>query len=453
MQKNTKIIKIKKGLNIPIEGEPKQEISDAQKTSTVALIGPDYIGMKPTMAVNAGDRVKKGSLLFTDKKNPGVKYTSPVSGSVLEINRGEKRAFQSIVINVDGDESETFKNYSSEQITKLERDKVEENLNNAGMWSSFRTRPFSKTPALGSTPNSIFVTAMDTNPLAARANLIIKERPDLFVAGLKVVSRLTNGKVHLCHAPNVEIPGSDLAFVNSVAFKGPHPAGLPGTHIHFIDPVGKKKTVWYVNYQDVMAIGQFFLTGKPDFERVIAIAGPSVKNPRLIRTIVGANINELLAGNVDNGNTRLISGSVLSGRTAVGALAYLGKYHLQITALSEGRKRDFFGWIMPSFSKYSLKRVLGSCFFPGKKLPLNTNLNGGKRSIMPIGSYEKVMPLDIFPTFLLKSLAVADLESAEELGCLELDEEDLALCSFVCPGKGEYGQMLRDNLTTIEKEG
>jgi len=446
-------IKITRGLNLPITGGPKQQLSGARPASTVAVLGPDYVGMKPTMAVKMGDRVKLGQVLFVDKKTPGVAYTSPGCGEVLAINRGAKRALQSVVIRITGDTSESFASYAENQLEGLDPGKVRENLVSSGLWTALRTRPFSKVPPPESTPRSIFVTAMDTNPLAAEASLIIAERPEDFTSGLKVLSRLTPEKLFLCKAPATAIPGSELPSVVTVEFAGPHPAGLPGTHIHFLDPVSRKKTVWYLDYQDVMAIGRLFVTGELDCRRVVSLAGPVVKVPRLLRTRLGASIGELVEGELREGENRVISGSVLSGRTAEGPLAFLGRYHLQISALAEGREREFFGWAAPGFNKFSVKNVFVSKLFPGKRFAFTTATKGGGRAIVPIGSYEKTMPLDILPTFLLRALAVDDVEQAEALGCLELDEDDLALCTFVCPGKGDYGAMLRRNLTIIEKEG
>ena len=446
-------IRIKKGLSSPITGDPKQEISDAQPVETVAILGPDYVGMKPTMAVQEGDRVKLGQSLFTDKKTPGVRYTSPASGEVVAVNRGAKRALQSVVVRVSGEECETFARYAEDELEGLAPEKVKDNLVRSGLWTALRTRPFSKVPAPESTPHSVFVTAMDSNPLSADARLIIAERPDDFRSGLKVLSRLTTGKVFLCRGPGDAIPGDELHRVITAEFTGPHPAGLPGTHIHFLDPVGRQKTVWYLNYQDVMAIGALFTTGHLDYRRVVALAGPVVENPRLMRTRLGASTAELVEGELAQGDNRVISGSVLGGRTAVGPLAFLGRYHLQISALAEGRKRELFGWTYPGFEKFSLLNVFAGKLIPGKKFALTTTLNGGERAIVPIGTYERVMPLDIIPTFLLRALATDDVEKAEALGCLELDEDDLALCTCVCPAKGDYGAMLRRNLTIIEKEG
>lgn len=446
-------IKIKRGLDLPITGNPRQEISDGREVSTVAILGPDYVGMKPTMAIKAGDQVKQGQVLFSDKMTPGVVYTSPACGKVLAVNRGAKRALQSVVIRITGDDAKSFARYSEGRLEGLDPEKVKENLVNSGLWTALRTRPFSKVPAPESTPRSIFVTAMDTSPLAADAGLVIAERPEDFVNGLRVLARIGSEKTFLCKAPGSEIPGSELSFVVTAEIAGPHPAGLPGTHIHFLDPVGRNKTVWYLNYQDVMAVGRLFVTGRLDHRRVVSFAGPVVNNPRLIRTRIGANTDELVAGELAEGENRVVSGSVIAGRKAEGPLAFLGRYHLQISALGELRKRAFFGWMGPGFGKFSLKKIMASCLFPQKKFPMTTAAYGRGRAIVPIGSYEKVMPLDILPTFLFRALEVDDVEQAEALGCLELDEDDLALCTFVCPGKIDFGPLLRRNLTIIEKEG
>ena len=267
-----------------------------------------------------------------------------------------------------------------------------------------------------------------------------------------MLSRLHDGNIHLCKAPDNKIPASHASNVIVDEFAGPHPAGLSGTHIHFIDPVGINKTVWYINYQDVIAIGKLFTTGELNVERVISLAGPQVKSPRLVRTVIGANLSQLTAGELKDGNNRVISGSVLCGQTAKGVHDYLGRYALQVSVIAEGNEKEFFGWITPQPNKYSITRTVLGHF--GKKLfNFTTAENGGERAMVPIGSYERVMPLDILPTLLLRDLIVGDTDGAQALGCLELDEEDLALCSFVCPGKYEYGSILRQVLDKIEKEG
>ena len=284
--------------------------------------------------------------------------------------------------------------------------------------------------------------------------MVLREEEAAFTHGLQILSHLTDGAVFICKRPGTVLPGTELSFVTVEEFDGPHPAGLPGTHIHFLDPVSLNKTVWTIGYQDVIAIGRLFVTGQIPIERIISLAGPAVRNPRLLRTRIGACTDELTAGGVIGDDLRVISGSVLSGRTATGPAAFLGRNHLQVSVLSEGRDREFLGWQKPGFDKFSIKRVFASAFtWNGRLFPFTTNKNGSRRAMVPIGMYEKVMPLDVIPTFLLRALIVGDTEQAQLLGCLELDEEDLALCTFACPGKSEYGPLLRSTLARIEEEG
>lgn len=442
--------KIKRGLNLPISGAPKQIIEDGPAIRTAAVLGNDYVGVKPTMQVKVGDKVKKGQTLFTDKKNEGVRFTAPASGIVAAIHRGHKRVLQSVVIDVEGSEEESFAAYSPTELSQLGYSRVEQNLQASGLWTAFRTRPYSKIPAPGSDPHSIFVTAIDTNPLAADPAVVIKDEVVAFQQGLDVLSNLSK-TVYLCKAAGARIGGNGIA--KEEEFDGPHPAGLPGTHIHFLDPVHLKKMVWHINYQDVIAIGKLFTTGKLCNQRVIALAGPQVRNPRLVRTILGASTDELVAGQAETGENRVISGSVLAGDTAYGPFAFLGRYHLQVTVIREGRERNLLEYVWPGAEKHSVLNTFLSKLTPGKLFPFTSTTNGSQRAMVPVGSYEKIMPLDILPTQLLRALIVGDTESAQQLGCLELDEEDLALCTYVCPGKYEYGPILRDNLTRIEMEG
>ena len=448
------MIRIRKGLDLPITGAPAQDIDTGPAVSRVALVGDDYIGMKPKMAVQVGDSVKLGQMLFEDKKTPGVWFTSPGCGKVVAVNRGPKRKFESMVIELEGEEEETFQSFSASELDNLDRHKVQDMLIQSGMWTVLRTRPYSKVPAPDSAPHSIFVAAMDTNPLAGDPAPIIKERAEDFGNGLTVLSRLTDGPVFVCKRSGADIPGDGTANVSMQEFAGPHPAGLAGTHIHFLDPVSDQKTVWSINYQDVIAVGRLFTTGRLYLERVISLAGPAVKNPRLIRTRVGASIDELVEGELSLDKVRVISGSVLSGRQASGGYAFLGRSHLQVSSIAEGRKRDFLGWALAGFNRYSVKALYASALLGrGRMVDFSSSAEGNRRAMVPIGSYEKVMPLDINPPYFLRSLIIGDTEKAQELGCLELDEEDLALCAFVCPGKYNYGPMLRDVLTHIEKEG
>ena len=354
---------------------------------------------------------------------------------------------------MDGDDEEVFASYSESELKELKREQVVKNLIDSGLWVSFRTRPYSKVPSPDSAPHSIFVTVMDTNPLAPNPELFLDEQRGAFTNGLKVISHLTEGKVFLCKSPGSKIPGDDIPNITNEEFAGCHPAGLVGTHIHFLDPVSINKTVWHVNYQDVIAIGKLFTTGKLFIERVISLAGPEVNKPRLLKTRLGANLNELTDGEISNKNNRIISGSVLSGRNAINSLSFLGRYHSQVSVLEEGTKRELLGWMAPGINKYSIKNVFLSKLLPGKKFAYTTSQEGNQRAMVPIGMYEKVMPLDIQPTFLLRSIIVEDTDKAQELGCLELDEEDLGLCTFVCPGKYDYGPILRKNLIRIERDG
>jgi Na+-transporting NADH:ubiquinone oxidoreductase subunit A len=450
------LFKTRKGLDLPISGEPEQVIyDDGGRVRTVALLGKDYVGLKPKMLVNEGDRVKLGQPLLTDKANPEVNYASPGAGVVRSIIRGPKRVLQAIVVELDGDEEQTFQSYDEVELYELTAEQVRANLLASGLLTSFRCRPYGKVPSAHSTPHSIFVTAMDSNPLAADVDPIIKEREQDFINGLRVISKLTDGKVYVCKAPGTDIPVCDSDSVVVAEFDGPHPVGLAGTHIHFLDPVSAGKTVWSTKYQAIISIGALFTTGRLDVERVISLAGPQVEKPRLIRTRLGASTEDLVKGELKPSECRVISGSVLHGHHAVAWAAYLGRYHYQITVLPEGREREFFGWIEPGRDKYSALNVYLSSRDrkSGRRFVLTTSKNGSPRAIVPIGAYESVMPLDILPTPLLKALVVGDTDQAQALGCLELDEEDLALCTFIDPGKHDFGPVLRKNLTQIEKEG
>jgi len=447
--------RIRKGLNIPIAGEPVQDsIQSGKAVRRVAVLGDDYIGMKPTMEVKVGDEVKIGQLLFTDKKNPLVRYTSPAAGKVVEINRGAKRAFKSLVIEVAGNEEAVeFEKFAEDKLTSLSREDVIKHLITTGMWTTLRVRPFSMVPDPATIPHALFVTAMDTNPLAPSIQKIIDGNEKKYVNGLRVLSKLTEGNVYIAKAPETTLPDSGIANVKVEDFQGPHPAGNVGTHMHFLSPVSRTRVSWYIGIQDVMAVGSLFVNGTLDLKRIVALAGPAVTSPRLISTRTGASLDELTDGELKDGNNRIISGSVLSGRTASELVPYLGRFHQQITVLEEGTEKEFLGWINPFIGKYSILNLVFSRLSFGKKFDFTTAVNGGKRAIVPIGNYERVMPLDIIPTYLLRALAVDDVDDAEKLGALELDEEDLALCTFVCQSKLEYGPMLRRNLTTIQKEG
>lgn len=447
---------IRKGLDLPIAGLPEPTIHSGRFVTSCAVIGPDYIGLKPRMLVEEGDRIRLGQPLVADKRFDGVVVTSPAGGTVRAITRGLRRVLESVVIQIDGDaEAVTFARYDESQIAGLSRDAVKENLLESGLWTALRTRPYSKIPDPLSAPAAIFITAIDSRPLSADPAIVIGEVRDDFANGVRLVAKLTEGSTYVCHSPGAEIPEVSDGNTKYVTFEGPHPSGLAGTHIHFLDPVHVKKTVWHLGYQDVIAIGKLFRIGTLPTERVIAIGGPAATNPRLIRTRLGAATSELSEGEIaDTGKqVRVISGDVLTGRTAQGTFTYLGHFHNQMTLLPEGREREFFGWLIPSLRKFATANVHLSSLLGTRSVRLNTSLQGSPRAMLPIGLYEDVMPLDILPTQLLRALLVMDTDEAQALGALELDEEDIALCSYVCMSKYEYGMALRANLEKIEAEG
>ncbi|MFT5686303.1 MAG: Na+-transporting NADH:ubiquinone oxidoreductase subunit A [Myxococcota bacterium] len=454
--------KIKKGLDLPITGSPEQAIYDGPQVDSVAIVATDFVGMKPKMLCRVGDVVKRGQPLFENRKTPGVNHTAPGAGTITAINRGARRVLESVVIALSeseraGNNTEqiTFTSYTGQSISGLDREQVVALLVESGLWTALRTRPFSQVPEIDSTPSSIFVNAMDSRPLAADPEAIIAEREEDFQNGLAAMAKLS-GKVYLCKATGSPVL-STTSGVTVEEFAGPHPAGLPGTHIHLLDPVSRKKTVWSINYQDIMAIGALFATGQLDVRRVVSLAGPPVKNARLLRTRMGADLTVLTDGEYPDGEHRIISGDVLSGRIAMGEVfRFLSRYDLQVSVLKEDREREFIGWLLPGADKFStVGAYLGGLLARagGRRFAFTTTTHGEHRDMVPLGMYERVMPLDIIPTFLLRSVLVGDVERAEKLGALELAPEDLGLCSFVCPGKQDYGSDLGNILETIRKEG
>jgi Na+-transporting NADH:ubiquinone oxidoreductase subunit A len=447
--------KIKKGLTIPLTGEPEQRIYPGDEVSQVAIVGYDYIGVKrlPTMDVQVGDRVIMGQPLARGKVFKEVVGTAPGTGTVKAVHRGPQRVLETIVIQLEGSGEETFNAYAEQELSGLNRNQVQENLLASGLWLALRTRPYSMVARPDSVPEAIFVTAIDTNPLAPNPAVIVGEAREDFLNGLTVIAKLTEGKLFLCRGPDADIPVPNGDQCQVAEFAGPHPAGLVGTHIHFLHPVGLRRVVWHLGYQDVIAIGRLFTTGRINPERIVSLAGPLANKPRLIRTRLGASTNDLVRNEIPPADqVRVIAGSILNGRHAVGNSAFLGRYHRQITVLKEGREREFMGWINPGINKYSASRVLISNLFKNRRFSLTTSTNGSRRAMVPIGAYERVMPLDMLPTQLLRALIVGDTETSIALGCLELDEEDLALCSFVDPGKHDFGPILRRNLYQIWQE-
>ena len=455
---------VRRGLRLPIAGAPERSIEDAHPARRVALLAEDYVGLRPSMHVSVGDSVSRGQLLFEDKTLPGVRCTAPAAGTVRAINRGARRALQSVVIEPsraerEGREPEAvrFDAWSGRDPSGLTDREVRELLLESGQWTALRARPHGRVADPATTPHSVFVTAIDTNPLAPEVAAILEGQEGAFERGLAALARLTPGPVYVCTGPGQRVhpPASARNQVQHEVFEGIHPAGTVGVHIHTLDPVGRGKVVWHIGLQDVIATGRLFETGVLDISRVVALGGPPVQRPRLLRTRTGASTADLVNGDVDGvADHRVISGSVLSGRTAMGGVhGYLGRYHQQVSVLAEGREREFLGWLGPGFDTFSTVRTFASKLIPGRRFAMTTSTHGSPRAIVPIGMYERVMPMDLLPTPMLRALVMHDIERAEELGCLELDEEDLALCTFVDPGKTDFGPHLRRVLDTLRTEG
>lgn len=450
------MIRIKKGLDIPIYGTPAEDIVDSKKSRSVAVLGNDYVGMKPTMLVEEGDSVSLGQPLFEDKKNPGVLITSPAGGKIEAINRGDRRALQSIVIEVEAEEKvEEFNSFTSEELVSATSESVRHQLITSGMWAAFRTRPYSKIPSVDSSPSNVFISVLDTEPLSPDPEKIVNLRLEDFNFGISVLKRLIDCPIHISVSENSSLEIIEDEQVKKHRFSGPHPAGLVGTHMHYISPASLTNVNWTIGYQDLMAIGSLFKTGYVSTERVIALSGPQVNEPRYIKTRLGACTDELTAGELTQRENRIISGSVISGREAIGSYAYLGRYHNQISVIAEpnSKDREFMNWLTPGPRKFSKIPLFLSSLFPKKIFKFKALMNGSDRPIVPIGVYEEVLPLNLLPAMLLRNVVLMDTEKIQDLGGLELDEEDLSLCSYVCPGKYDFGSLLRAGLNKIEVEG
>ncbi len=458
---------VSKGLDIPLAGAPTQTISPARAVQQVAVLARDYIGLKARVLVEPGDSVQVGQPVLEHRTYGAIKFVAPAAGEVIAVHRGERRALQSVVIAVDAarDEAQDTYDHSDLRAARFTPAGARALLQATGLWTALRTRPFSVIPAPDAIPHALFVTAMDSNPLAPDLDVVMRGREQDIAHGLSVLMLLLDGPVYLCrHAGSTigdHAADSRAAFsrVRIEEFSGKHPAGTAGYHIHRLDPVHRDKSVWHIGIQDVARIGRVFDSAQFDHSVIVALGGPGVRSPRLLRTRLGASLTELLQQELtadDVGATeevRVISGSVLSGHRAQEAEhAFLGRFHQQVTVVPERRTREFLGWMTPGARTFSAVPAFLSALLPKRTYALDTRLHGSRRAMVPIGAYERVMPMDLMPTHLLRALAVGDVEWAESLGALELDEEDLALCTFVCPGKYEHGEALRRTLTTIAAE-
>jgi len=437
------LIRIRKGLNLPVKGAPSGDIEKLSNISQSAILGDDFPGMKPSMLVREGDAVSKGQPVFTDRKNPEITFTAPVTGTVKAVKRGAKRKFLSMVFEKGEGKAIKF------DTNVPDGDALYELLKKSGLLASFRERPFAKCPSADRKPKAVFINCMDTRPLAPEMSVLLSGNEDYFKRGAEALTKLSE-TTFICKGIDLTLPEVAGAVVK--IFDGVHPAGLSGTHVHFLMPVSLSRTVWTIDMQAVVDIGYLLTHGELNETTRVALSGAFDK-PCYIETLKGAPIAELTSGRMSDSDVRLIIGSVLYGYEVEDGVDHLSSCFAQVTALPELKDRYFFGWTTPRSDLFSVKNIFASAFAGKGKLLFDTSLNGAHRPMVPVGTYEKVMPLDILPTHLLRSLITGDLEMAEKLGCLELSEEDLSLCTYVCPGKIDYAPIIRDVLTTIEKEG
>lgn len=458
---------VRRGFDVRVLGAPAADdrAAELRVPARVALLGADYPGMRPTMRVREGDAVSRGDVLFEDKKTPGVRFTAPLGGRVAAVHRGERRAFLSLVIEVNPDErsggggsEHAAGGWSGRHPSALTDDAVRELLLESGEWTAIRTRPFGRVANPEARPQAIFVTAMDSAPLAPDPVAAVAGRETDLEWGLAALAHLTDGPVFVCSRAGRRLPVDESDRIRHEEFRGPHPAGTAGLHIHRLAPVRRGREAWHLDAQELASIGGLFRTGAGDALRVVALGGPPVRRPALFRMPIGALLTEFAAPEArasrEPGELRVISGSLLAGRTAADEVTgYLGRYHRQVTVLEEDRRRRFLGWLGPGAGAASVSRAFLSGFLPARARSITTGTNGSRRAIVPIASYDKVMAFDIPAAMLCRALLMEDIERAEELGALELIEEDMGLLTFACPAKNDYGPALRCVLDTLEKEG
>ena len=445
------VYKIRKGLNISLAGTAEKFFGKVTPSELYAVKPGDFHGLVPKLEVQEGSEVKAGTTLFVDKNQPDIRFTSPVSGKVAAINRGERRAILEVVIRADStQEYEPFKVGSP---LSLSHEEIVNNLLMSGLWPAIKQRPYNIVASPKDTPKSIFISAFDTAPLAPDYDFVVLGAEADFQAGVNVLSRLTTGKVHV-NVSN-EYPASpaytQVHNAQTNYFRGPHPAGNVGVQIQRIDPVNKGEIIWVVSPQDVIAMGRLFIKGVYDASRIIALTGSGVLKPRYYRIISGASIKSLTEGNLLNSEHRYISGNPLTGMRVL-LSGFLGYYDSQLTVIPEGDHFEFLGWALPGFNKYSFSRSFWSWLMPDRKYTLDTNMHGGQRAFVMTGLYEKVFPFNIYPMQLLKAILAEDIDQMEKLGIYEVAEEDFALCEFICPSKTEMQSLVRKGLDLMKQE-
>ncbi len=471
----SKPIRLKKGLDIRLQGEASYGLTTAPAAESYAVNPDDFKGFTPKLLVAPGDAVLAGSPLLFDKYRPEVLITSPVSGTVSEIVRGEKRKILRVVVTPDGkDESLPFELPAPGKLTRAE---ALDAMQKAGFWPMLIRRPYGVIADPAEVPKAIFVSGFDSAPLAPNMDYALAGQQVNLNAGIEVLRKLTPGQVHLglraegdssligkalnfldrghtASKLNLHEPPRILHHVKGAqvtTFEGPHPAGNVGVQIHHVDPINKGEVVWTIDIQHLAILGRFFRTGRVDMRKTIAVTGTGVKNPHYIKVLSGARLDSILNGNLREGNFRVINGNVLTGRKS-DAQEPLGFYANQITAIPEGDRYEFVGWIMPRLGKFSVSKTYFSWLMPWRRYNLDTNLNGGHRALIFNGIYDKYLPMDIYPVYLMKAVIAGDIDKMENLGIYEVIEEDLALCEFIDPSKTEMQAILRDGINTLIKE-
>lgn len=450
----SKTIKLKKGFDIKLAGKAERKLADAQQPETFAIKPIDFPGIsRPKLMAKEGDKVKAGTPLLFDKMSENIKYCAPVSGEVVEIVRGDKRKLLEIRILADKEIAyEDFKKFSVSDLQSISKEDAEEQMLKSGVWPHLVQRPYGIVANPADSPKAIFISGFDSNPLAPEYDFIFKGEDNYFQAGLDVLKKFTSGTIHLNLNADAEVSGmfAKAKGVQINKFSGKHPAGNVGVQIHHLDPINKGDIAWTIKPEGVIAIGKLFLEGKYIAEKVIAVAGSEVKNPQYYKTVSGASVKKFLQDNLKSEHVRFVSGSPLTG-TQISLDGYLGFYDNMITVLPEGDFEELLGWIKPTTGKLSFHRAIGLLSFlnAGKEYALNTNTNGEERAFVMTGAFEKVLPMDILPTYLFKAIMAEDYDEMEALGIFELVEEDVALCEFIDVSKHELQQILRKGINLM----
>ena len=447
----SKEIRLKKGLNIHLLGDADKVYASTKPTEKYVVKPIDFHGLMPKLCVKVGDKVKAGTPLFYDKYNEKINFCSPINGEVTDIVRGEKRKIMEVVIKADTEI--VYEQFTTASADSLSREQIIETMLKAGIWPFVRQKPYDIIANPADMPKAIFISTFSTAPLAIDNDFALYGMDELFQKGLDYIVKLSNGKTHLNTDGNTN-PSKVFSAAKGVQINkisGPHPAGNVGVQIHQIDPINKGDVVWYLHPQDVIAIARLFTAGKYDVSKIVALCGSQIQKPRYYRSIAGACISNLLNENTKDGKSRIISGDILSG-TQINTDGCLGFYDSQLTVVPEGDEAEFLGWMLPGLHKFSASKTFLSWLFPSKKYNLDTNMHGEERAYVMTGEYEKVLPMDIYPTHLIKACMIEDVELMENLGIYEVSPEDLALCEFVCTSKIEVQSIIRQGLDLVRKE-